>query len=164
MKKTLLPIILIIILTLGIVLYKNYTKDPRIDLAKNPTPLTDNIIEDKDKSAPILIIEKMMGSLKDVTGGSSSGKVVAGFENGEYRLSANFENLPEISDEFFYEGWVVRQEAPTSVISTGKVIDNTNIFTSNKDFTDHTFYVLTLEPDDGDPAPAEHILEGTLGY
>ncbi len=37
-----------------------------------------------------------------------------------------------------------------------------NIFTSSTDYSDHDFYVLTLEPDDGNTAPDEHILEGTL--
>jgi hypothetical protein len=52
--------------------------------------------------------------------------------------------------------WIVRQD-PLSVISTGRLEkDNegyANVFKSDKNLTDHDFYVLTLEPDDGDPAP-----------
>lgn len=37
-----------------------------------------------------------------------------------------------------------------------------NTYSSGEDLTDHNFYVLTIEPDDGNPAPADHIVEGTL--
>ena len=103
--------------------------------------------------------------LKDVTAGSASGTAGASYIDDEYYLFAEFENLPTLENDFFYEGWVVKQ-SPLSVISTGKAINSngafTNKFTSKDDLLDHTFYVLTLEPDDGDPAPAVHVLEGTM--
>ncbi|MFC1656024.1 hypothetical protein ACFL3C_04085 [Patescibacteria group bacterium] len=102
--------------------------------------------------------------LEDVSGGSASGKVSATFED-EYILYATFEDLPDLEEDFFYEGWVVRNN-PLSVLSTGKaeLVNKkyVNRFSAEGDLTDHTFYVLTLEPNDGDPAPAGHILEGTL--
>jgi len=53
------------------------------------------------------------------------------------------------------------------VISTGKLVEADghykNIFVGDTDQTDYARYVLTLEPDDGDPAPAkDHIVEGDL--
>ena len=69
--------------------------------------------------------------------------------------------MPEPEPGFFYEGWVVRAE-PFNFISTGVASLDENVFEADQDLTDHDLYVLTIEPDDGDPAPAAHILEGTM--
>ncbi len=127
-------------------------------------------------------VEEMMemgyqyrGELMDVTGGGTIGGINsqgeagglarASFEDGTYSLNATFGNLPEPSGTDFYEGWVVRK-SPLRVINTGKVevLEGvyTNLYSSGQDLTDHDFYVLTIEPDDGDPAPAEHVLEGVM--
>lgn len=106
-----------------------------------------------------------MTILDDVSDGSSSGTAYANYNDDGYVVYATFDSLPELVEGFFYEGWVVRK-SPNDVISTGvaEMVNGvyTNTFTSSSDLTDHDFYVLTLEPDDGDPAPAKHILEGTL--
>jgi len=106
------------------------------------------------------------GALEDVTGGEALGVATAVYKNNKYTLEVAFSNLPEPNGTDFYEGWIVRKGIGFDVISTGPLmIENgiyVNIFTSPENLTDHAFYVLTLEPDDGDPAPAEHILEGTL--
>jgi len=114
------------------------------------------------------------GELDDVTNGSdvrgintegnSSGTAKAVFD-GMYYMTATFENLPTPVGTDFYEGWVVRME-PFDFISTGELEimngEYVNTYSSNTDYTDYDFYVLTLEPDDGDPAPADHIVEGTM--
>lgn len=96
---------------------------------------------------------------------SALGSVIAGFENGQYVLVASFDQLDELEEGYFYEGWIVRNE-PLSVVSTGPLetmeSDWVNFYSSAEDLTDHEKYILTLEPDDGDPAPAEHVLEGTF--
>jgi len=84
--------------------------------------------------------------------------------NGEiFMLLAEFDELPDPEGDDFYEGWVVRQN-PLSVISTGQLEKDEagylNFFTSPVDYTGHSRYVLTLEPNDGDPAPADHVVEG----
>ncbi len=99
------------------------------------------------------------------TAGASSGKARAAF-NEKYHLIAEFKNLPDPNGTDFYEGWIVRQAPDLDVISTGKAVKENgvyvNVYKSDEDLLDHDFYVLTLEPDDGNPDPAEHILEGTL--
>lgn len=91
----------------------------------------------------------------------------AGFTSNVYSLAVVFENLPEPQNWDFYEGWVVQKE-PFNFISTWRIEYKNgmqvNIFTSNKDYTNHDLYILTLEPDDGDPAPADHILEWVLEF
>lgn len=106
------------------------------------------------------------GELTDVSGGDASGTAQSVYADDSYALYVSMENLPELDDGYFYEGWVVRPE-PFQFISTGEVIEQddgtwVNTYESATDNTDHINYVLTLEPDDGDPAPAEHILEGTM--
>ena len=105
-------------------------------------------------------------ALADVTGGESFGLAYSVVEGGVFTLVAKMGNLPKLGDGYFYEGWIVRRGEEMSVISTGRVESSgiwfVNAYTSATDLSDHDFYVLTLEPDDGDPAPAEHILEGTI--
>lgn len=115
------------------------------------------------------------GALKDVTNsqvirnintqGAASGVAEFGFADNVFSVRAIFRTLPAPSGDDYYEGWIVRKN-PLSVVSTGKVstVEGVyeNAFTSDVDYSDHTFYVLTLEPNDNDPAPADHILEGAL--
>lgn len=118
-------------------------------------------------------IETNQPNLADVSGGQGSGTAVATTAEGTYQLFVQTSALPKPSGTDFYEGWVVRQE-PLSVISTGRLeIDESqpsdeqtaaylNIYANDMDLSDHLKYVLTLEPDDGDPAPATHILDGEV--
>jgi hypothetical protein len=105
-------------------------------------------------------------ALADVTGGNAYGLAYARVNNGQFQLVANMGLLDLPAENYFYEGWIVRRGKDVSVISTGRAVETTegyiNVFTSPEDLTDHAFYVLTLEPDDGDPSPAEHILEGII--
>ncbi len=97
------------------------------------------------------------------TGNQATGRAVAGLSDEFYVLMASFEYLPQPQGTDFYEGWVVRRD-PLSVVSTGKLTSTdgvyTNTYLSTTDFTDHDLYVLTVEPSDGDPAPADHVVEG----
>lgn len=99
------------------------------------------------------------------TGGQSKGEAKARFVDGKYEMVATFDNLPDPKDDDFYEGWIVRRD-PFKFISTGEVVEvngvYTNIFTDDEDLTAFDFYVLTLEPNDGDPGPADHIVEGVM--
>jgi len=100
-----------------------------------------------------------------VTGDKTTGVAKAMFKDGKYFMTATFKDLPDPVGDDFYEGWIVKK-SPLSVLSTGKAIKKddvyVNSFFSDKDLTDHDFYVLTLEPNDKNPAPADHIVEGTM--
>lgn len=82
-------------------------------------------------------------------------------------LYVEFDNLPEPVNGAFYEGWLVQQN-PLDFFSTGVVEQDENgvyidTYTDDVDWNQsHNFYVLTLEPNDGDPAPADHIVEAVL--
>lgn len=106
--------------------------------------------------------ETLFGNVN--TAGEATGTVEAGFNGERYQLNGTFNNLPDPEDGAFYEGWLVMNE-PMNVISTGALEQElpgvyTNVFSVEDDLTNHTRYVLTIEPDDGDPAPAEHVLDG----
>lgn len=125
---------------------------------------------------PDISTASISGALDDVTGGSdvlsintggtSTGTASASYENGVYTLTATFQGLPDPQNEEFYEGWIVRRGIDFDVISTGVLEKQgdtyVNEYTSSRNLLDHDFYVLTIEPNDGDPAPADHVLEGTL--
>lgn len=104
--------------------------------------------------------------LEDVIGRNLTGTAMAGFDGTTYQMLAEFDALPdpeEFGEGYFYEGWVVRAE-PFAFISTGEVelddeFNGVNLYTSSTDYTEYARYVLTIEPDDGDPAPADHVLE-----
>jgi hypothetical protein len=132
--------------------------------ATNP-PEQKIIIDEGGLVPPGATLKPFPKNLKDVSGGNSNGYAVA-YSGESYTLLAGFENLPNPEGSDFYEGWVVRKQ-PLSVISTGKAVkvkagEYQNSFITQEDYGDHLLYVLTLEPDDGDPAPATHILEGTV--
>jgi len=123
-----------------------------------------------DQSAPLVdvssgaVISTLNGKQTKLnTAGDASGEAHALFSQGTYTLFAEFD-IPDLpNNEAFYEGWVVRK-SPLSIISTGRLeqVDGMwyNTFAIDKNLLDHRQYVLTLEPEDGDPAPAAHVVEG----
>lgn len=86
------------------------------------------------------------------------------FEDGYYLHTVTL-NIEPAPDGYFYEGWVVNG---SDIVSTGHLSNyfsdsRHNLrFDGNIDYTNHTKVIITLEPDDGDPAPAEHVAEGVL--
>lgn len=105
-------------------------------------------------------------ALADVTGGGGYGIAHAMFKNGSFTLIAQMGSLPEPPSESYYEGWLVRRKGALAVLSLGRAVEtqdgNALIYLTSTDLSDHDFFVLTLESDDGNQAPAQHILEGTL--
>lgn len=129
-----------------------------------PVPTDASLPNDDARAVEPPMMYDHQAVLTDVAGGTATGTVQAASARG-YRLSGEF-TLPEPEEGYFYEGWLVRR-FPLSVISTGSLEQEsgsmyTNVYTSAEDLSDYNQYVLTIEPDDGDPAPAEHVLEGTF--
>ena len=132
-----------------------------VDGVKTSEPVTDDKAEEIFK-----VLLPYEGVLEDVTGGNASGIARSGVFEDDYFLSVTFENLPKLDPGYFYEGWVVRK-FPFDFISTGELTKSEgewiNMFTSDDaGLIKYTEYVLTLEPDDGDPDPAGHVLEGIM--
>ncbi|MFH1508835.1 MAG: anti-sigma factor [bacterium] len=181
MKATITIIIIVLVVVLWFVFAENTSEeeatttdttsksDTVTEKEMIETDLTEDVamkeMTDEDKDEMDEIEYDYEGTLEDVSDSNATGFVKADFTNNTYMLLATFENLPDLEEGYFYEGWVVRN-SPLSVVSTGKVEKKddvyTNMYSSAQGLIDHKFYVLTLEPDDGDLAPADHILEGNL--
>jgi hypothetical protein len=168
MKKFPLFILLVVVfLYSGITLFQQKNqKDPEISNAGVESSIqseVEDIVEgeviDNEEEKPQFFAE-----LYDVSDSNAKGQAYASYKDGSYQLNVVFQDLADPEGTDFYEGWVVRK-SPLSVISTGVLTKNEdgiyiNKFSDERDLSDHVQYVLTLEPDDGNPAPAKHILEG----
>lgn len=75
--------------------------------------------------------------------------------------------LPDPPVGYFYEGWLIRSK-PFDFFSTGQLIQHADdlkwylLWEDAEDKTDYKKVVVTLEPNDGNAAPADHVLEGLL--
>ncbi len=160
-KKYLVIIILIFLLASAGYVYNKETNSPITN-----DKVIDNKITKVKQVENLKNITSYFGELLSTSKGKANGIAQASFKNNQYQLVARFQDLPDLQGTDFYEGWIVRKGLKFDVISTGKATKENgefiNTYSTNIDLTDHDFYVLTLEPNDGDPAPAEHILEGTL--
>jgi hypothetical protein len=122
----------------------------------------ENLAEDMDDDIDF----DLSAGLLAVDGSEASGLALATYDqkSAYYNLKATFANLVDAPEGYFYEGWVVQTGVTPSVISVGKIAKEgekyVNRYVSETDLSDHGSYVLTLEPDDGDPAPAAHVVEG----
>ncbi len=141
-------------------------------------PQEDKMVKELDEKTAMemkTLLYQYSGELSDVTdggkirgittNGQALGVAKSNYDGEQYLLLATFENLPNPQGDDFYEGWIVQKD-PFMFLSTGivKEIDGvyTNAYKSGEDLTNYNFYVLTIEPNDGDPAPADHIVEGTM--
>lgn len=133
--------------------------DKNVEMTKKETKKMNE--GDVFKNAPSI-------QLSDVSGGKGSGKAWVAIKDGKTMHFAVGHNLPQLTNGDFYEGWLVKDPAAGDFFSTGAMVFNENNgeytlnFETKGDKSDYRLVVITLEPDDGDPAPAGHILEGTF--
>ena len=100
--------------------------------------------------------------LDDVSGGQATGTAWRKFSDNFYH-QVETTGLPSLEKGFFYEGWLVGEAV---FFSTGRVWLEGDLgvlyYTADEDKTDFESVVITLEPEDGDPGPADHVLEGSF--
>lgn len=107
-----------------------------------------------------------VGAMNGVNSHPANGVAISHyFEDGTYLHTMDL-NVELPKDGFFYEGWLVREgEDP---VSTGHLrslfgdVRHRMEFEVDRDLRDRMNVVVTLERDDGDPAPAEHVAEGMM--
>ena len=106
-----------------------------------------------------------MGPITGVEGAPANGVAQAHyFDSGVFFHTAQI-NIESPEEGFFHEGWLVNPETK-EVISTGhlrSLMGDTRHrlqFESDRDLRAFSKVVVTLEPDDGNPAPASHVAEG----
>ena len=78
------------------------------------------------------------------------------------RVTASFDQLPELGADYVYEGWLIVDGAP---LSAGRFdAADEVVFDFDTDFSEASAYILTIEPRVGDdPAPSKtHIVGGDI--
>jgi hypothetical protein len=129
----------------------------------------DQEIEDEasiaqDTTAVAVDDEAIQIALTPVGGTHGSGTASVQFVDGAYQHVV-LATLPDPPVGYFYEGWLLRSK-PFDFFSTGKMIQHADdlkwylLYEGSEDQRDYRKVVITLEPDDQDPAPADHVLEG----
>lgn len=106
------------------------------------------------------------GDLKDVSGGTGTGKAFVLRKDGKLYFTASA-NLPDPKDSTFYEGWLVKKGSnPVQFEDTGKLEKQKDgtyevSYSSDNTYEGYDFVVVTWEKVD-DQKPEKHILEGTV--
>ena len=105
------------------------------------------------------------GALVDVTGGAVTGTAYTLRENGMI-MHEVIAVLPDPESGAFYEGWLVSSGPQGGVISTGKMVKQSDgswmlAFAADDEYEGYDFVVITLEKVE-DANPEVHILEGTV--
>ena len=156
-KDIVIGFILIIALVGGIFFYKNL-KTPKV--LPTSTPLT---IKSKIEGLFNYVIPDDLDSieLKDVTGGIYRGIAARKFEKRIFTITV-LADLPDLSSNEFYEGWVFSGDKFISIgklrIAKGGLLVD---FTSNTDYSSYNKVTVTKEKVN-DNKPESLILEGSF--
>ncbi len=104
-----------------------------------------------------------MTVLKDVSGGQAVGTAWRLFDGSKFYHKIEATNLAGVDKGYYYEGWLV---GDNGFFSTGRMsLEGTKAylyFTSDEDKSAFRGVVVSLETEDGNPAPGKHILEGSF--
>ena len=133
-----------------------------ISACSQPVEVEENVITETEEQPEQDLMLQNRIVLTNVSADPAEGSGFYGTMEDETRLFASFD-VVDPGEDFFYEGWLVCEGKPYTTnaltLNEGKY---ENIFVSTEVPTNCQKYVLTIEPDDGDPAPAAHVLEGVL--
>lgn len=110
----------------------------------------------------VLSLTGEKAELKSVIGGQIRGEAKRAFSDGKFYYRALISGLNLTEKGFYYESWLKKKD---EFISTGRVeVNNLGkgfvYYTVSANRSDYSEAIITLEPEDGNPAPAKHILEG----
>lgn len=104
-----------------------------------------------------------MTLLKDVSGGQAVGTAWRQYDGTRFYHKIDANNLPALEKGFYYEGWLVGE---SGFFSSGRlaVVSGRGMlyYSAEEDKTGFRGVVVTLEAEDGNPAPDKHVLEGSF--
>lgn len=139
-------------------------------------PLNDPIVLDESAAAEADIaqdttqvtvdgaaLETVLLGIGDFHG---SGTASSQFVDGKFQ-HVIVASLPSPPEGYAYEGWLIRSK-PFDFFSTGRLIQHADdlkwylLLELAEDRRDYKKVVVTLEPSDANPAPADHVLEGVF--
>ncbi len=164
------------VLDVGGVLYESQTLDQILSGTTVTVPLNDPIVLDETTEAEADIAQDtatvevdataLETALMSVGDGYGSGTATSQFVNGTFR-HVIVVTLPSPPEGYAYEGWLIRSK-PFDFLSTGRLIQHADdlkwylLWEQKEDRRDYKKVVVTLEPNDANPAPADHVLEGVF--
>ena len=159
---------LVVVLVIGALFRSENGKEP---VEEELSEAMDKIVQEKTENSVLEGNDTEQISL-DFVGGVGDGSGIARRgTSGELLTHVVVAELPDIdSSTFFYEGWLVKPGV-THFFSTGEMFRRADgkwgLVWEEKDagvgddIFEYSKVVITLEPREGDPAPApEHVLEG----
>ena len=104
-----------------------------------------------------------MTVLKDVSGNYAHGTGWRHFDGEKFYHKVEAGGLSALEKGFFYEGWLVSDEG---FFSTGRMAEiegkGSLYYIVDENKADFQGVVVTIELEDGDLAPGQHILEGSF--
>jgi len=166
-------VVVIVIIIGGMWLFKEDKKEE--DVAPEIILESSKMMEPEELQLPLSDAEKQkiedvflregveMTVLRDVSEGQAAGTAWRNYDGQQFSHKLEVTGLESLEKGFYYEGWLVGDEG---FFSTGRmaVVEGKGklYFTSDSDKMEFRGAVVTLEPEDGDTAPAEHILEGSF--
>lgn len=104
-----------------------------------------------------------MTMLKDVSGGQAVGTAWRHQGDKKFSLKMEVSRLASLDKGFYYEGWLVGDVGFFSIGRLGEVSGSGKIYyQTNEDKSQYRGLVITKEPEDGEAAPAQHVLEGSF--
>ncbi|MFC1711083.1 anti-sigma factor [Patescibacteria group bacterium] len=103
-----------------------------------------------------------MLTLMDSSAGGASGEAKRAFSDGKFYFKLTASGLSSVEKGYYYESWLEKDEKN---ISTGRVeVDSMGngelYYTVSVDRSEYPKVFVSIEPEDGNPAPADKILEG----
>jgi len=128
-------------------------------------PLTEEEVRKmREEIDSVLSTAGETADLKDVVGEQANGQAQRAFSDGKFYYKLTAFNLRPSAKGYYYQSWL---EKNGQYLSTGRVevgADNQGIvyYSSSTDRSDYSRALITLEPEDGNPAPATTVLEGSF--
>lgn len=132
---------------------------------QDPEKMKEEILP-KENDFESIIAKAPSIELKDVSQSGASGTAWLAVYNGKTYHRVIAKNMPPLPGTDFYEGWLVKNPATGEFVSSLKMDYNPVTREARLDFvidgdkSDYRRVVITSEPDDGNPAPDKHIIDG----
>jgi hypothetical protein len=172
-KKIIVGLLAVLVIAGGIIWFRTSRRPqekitPEITLEQSkliPAASLAPVLTEKEKAAIEEVFKQKgaeMTMLKNVSGGPAVGTAWRLFEN-KFYFKLELNRLTETGKGFYYEAWLV---GPTGFFSLGRAAESNGTarlyYLNNQDKSEFKGVVVTLEPEDGNPAPDKHILEGSF--
>jgi len=121
----------------------------------------EEVAEMKEEINSVLQTNGQTAELKDVNATGAQAQAARAFSDSSFYFKMTAQNLHSAPKGYFYEGWL---RSGDEYISLGRVKMEDGkgevYYKATTDRTDYSKAQITLEPDDGNKAPAKVILEG----